>query len=72
MFVPKLLVTIGLLITTLGLLLWIGGKWLRLGRLPGDVAIERDGFAFYFPITTMLLLSAVATVILWLVNRVGR
>lgn len=72
MFVPKLLVTIGLLFTTLGLLFWIGGKWLRLGRLPGDVAIERDGFAFYFPITTMLLLSAVATVIFWLVNRVGR
>ena len=48
-------------------LLWPVIIKLGLGRLPGDIRIERDGFAFYFPITTMVLISIVASLILrWL------
>jgi hypothetical protein len=66
----KLLVVIGLVIVAVGLIVWFGSgiKWLRLGRLPGDIAIERDGLNIYIPITTMLLLSAVFTLIGWLVG----
>lgn len=59
--IPKLLLTAGALLILLGLLAWaLQGRlgWLGwLGRLPGDIRIERDNFRFYFPITTMILLS---------------
>jgi len=46
---------------------WIG--WLRLGRLPGDIVVERQNFTLYFPITSGLLISVALTLFLWLVNR---
>jgi len=45
-------------------ILWPILSKLGLGRLPGDIRIERDGFVFYFPITTMVLVSVIATLIL--------
>jgi len=65
----KLLVLIGLAIVFLGGLVWLAQylpEGLRLFRLPGDIRIERDGFRFYFPITTMVLLSLLITALLWL------
>ena len=47
---------------------WI--QSLRLGRLPGDIFIEREGFRFYLPITTCLLLSAVLSFVAWLIRLV--
>jgi hypothetical protein len=50
----------------------IGWPWLvklGLGRLPGDIHIERDGFHFYFPLTTGILVSAVVSLIIWLIRR---
>jgi hypothetical protein len=57
-----------------GLLLLIGLGWpwlakLGLGRLPGDIRFERDGFVFYFPLTTGLIISAVVSLILWLLRK---
>jgi hypothetical protein len=40
-----------------------------LGRLPGDIALKRDNFSFYFPLTTCLLLSAVFSFIMWLFRK---
>ena len=56
------------------LLLAIGLAWplimrLGLGRLPGDIVVERGNFRFYFPIVTSLLLSAVLTLVVWLFRR---
>jgi hypothetical protein len=59
-------VVIGLAIAAIGGLMWLG---LPLGRLPGDIAIERDGFHLYVPITTCLLLSAVWMLASWLWRR---
>ncbi|MGA2221639.1 MAG: DUF2905 domain-containing protein [Verrucomicrobiia bacterium] len=68
--VGKILVVIGLSLAVLGGLIWLGGKMnLPLGRLPGDIRIDRENFKFYFPLTTCLLLSAVLTLILWLLKR---
>lgn len=62
------LVAIGLALVVLGLLWpWLGR--LGLGRLPGDIVIERGAFRFYFPIVTCLVVSVVVSLILWLLNR---
>jgi hypothetical protein len=41
----------------------------RAGRLPGDIAIERGNFTFYFPIVTCLIVSIVLSLVFWLMNR---
>ncbi len=64
----RTLIHLELILVAVGLLWrWIGP--LKLGRLPGDIVVERQNFSFYFPITTGLLISAVLTLILWLINR---
>jgi len=62
------LVIIGAVVTTIGLLwLWVPSvPW--LGKLPGDLRIEADHFRLYFPLTSCVLLSVVATGLLWLVR----
>ena len=61
-------ILLGLILVAVGLLWpWIG--WLRLGRLPGDIVVERQNFTLYFPITSGLLTSVALTLFLWLVNR---
>jgi hypothetical protein len=60
-------ILLGLILVAVGLLWpWIG--WLRLGRLPGDIVVERQNFTLYFPITSGLLISVALTLFLWLVN----
>jgi uncharacterized membrane protein YidH (DUF202 family) len=60
----KLIVIIGVITTLLGLVMWSGfvPKW--LGRLPGDIRIEREHSAFYFPIVTCVILSIVLSLLL--------
>lgn len=65
----KLLVILGLVLTGVGFFLWKFSGKLPLGRLPGDIAIEKPGFSFYFPLGTCLLLSALLTLVLWLFRR---
>lgn len=65
----KLLVVLGLLLAGAGFFLWkLSGK-LPLGRLPGDIAIEKPGFSFYFPLGTCLLISLLLTLVMWLFRR---
>lgn len=64
----RTLIIIGLLIVAVGVLWpWLGR--LGLGRLPGDIVIEHGNFRLYVPIATGLLVSAVISLILWLLNR---
>ncbi|HKM72177.1 MAG TPA: DUF2905 domain-containing protein [Stellaceae bacterium] len=66
--ISRWLVAIGLVLVVVGLLSpWLGD--LGLGRLPGDIVIERGDFRFYFPIVTCLVISVVVSLILWLLNR---
>ena len=60
------LVVVGLVVTAVGVLVWLG---LPLGRLPGDIAIERASFHLYVPITTSLLVSGVFMLVSWLLRR---
>jgi hypothetical protein len=63
-----LVIAAGILLVLVGLLLLSGGlSW--LGRLPGDIRIERGSASIYIPITTMLLLSAALSLLLYLLRR---
>jgi hypothetical protein len=64
----RTLIGLGLALLLAGVL-WPWLSKLGLGRLPGDIRIERDGFTFYFPLMTGLLVSAVITLILWILRR---
>jgi hypothetical protein len=65
----RTLIGLGLLLAVIGALLFLGGRLpLRLGRLPGDIAITGRRGSFYFPLVTCLLLSAVLTLLMWLIG----
>lgn len=70
---PKLLILAGVALIVTGLLVWLlQGRlgWLSwLGRLPGDIRIERENFRFYAPITTMILLSLLLSLLIRTVQR---
>jgi ribose/xylose/arabinose/galactoside ABC-type transport system permease subunit len=65
---PRLLITLGVLLVIAGLAWPLLAK-LGLGRLPGDFRIERDGFTFYFPLTSGLIVSALVSLVLWLLRK---
>jgi len=69
----KWFVAVGLCTAAVGGLLLLASRFpgLRLGRLPGDFSVQRDGFRLYFPLGTSILLSAVLSLVLWLLGRRG-
>jgi len=64
----RFLIVLGLVIVALGLLWPLLGR-LGLGRLPGDIVIQRGNFSFYFPLATCILVSVLLSVVFWLFNR---
>ncbi len=65
----KMLLITGGLIFLVGLILILAGKVPWLGRLPGDITIQRDGFSCYFPIVTSIVLSILLTILLNVIIR---
>jgi Protein of unknown function (DUF2905) len=66
--VQRLLIVLGVLFLVAG----VAWPWLArigLGRLPGDIHIERDGWSFHFPIVTCILISLAVTLLLWLLRK---
>jgi len=68
--IGKFLIITGLIIAVLGVILMLAGKVPFLGRLPGDIIIERKNFTFYFPLATSIILSIILTLILWIIGRI--
>ncbi|MDH3514900.1 MAG: DUF2905 domain-containing protein [Gammaproteobacteria bacterium] len=66
--VSRFLLTLGVLLVLAGLI-WPLLQKLGIGRLPGDIVVERENFRLYLPIVSSLLVSLMLTVILWLLNR---
>lgn len=64
----RLLIGLGILLLAVGLL-WPWLTKLGLFRLPGDIRLERDNFQFYFPLTTMIIVSVVVSLLLWLFRK---
>lgn len=67
--IGKLLFIAGLVLTLIGAVLWKTGGLGGLGRLPGDVVIEKGNSSFYFPIATCIVISLVLTLLGWLFRR---
>ena len=66
------LIIIGILIVGAGLLWLVVPSIPWLGKLPGDIAMERENFQFYFPVTTCILLSVLLTGIMWVIRYFSR
>jgi UDP-N-acetylmuramyl pentapeptide phosphotransferase/UDP-N-acetylglucosamine-1-phosphate transferase len=66
--VSRFLIVLGVVLIVAGVL-WPWLRKLGFGRLPGDIRYEKDGFSFYFPLTTGLIISVVITLILWILRK---
>jgi len=65
-----MLIILGLVLVTAGILVTLGGKLpIKLGRLPGDVVVRGKNGVFYFPIVTCIIISAVLSLVMWLIGR---
>jgi len=64
----RLLILAGIVLIAAGLI-WLVAERFGLGRLPGDIVIERGGMRIYIPLMTMLIISIVLSVVMWLINR---
>jgi hypothetical protein len=66
------ILSFGVILVVVGIIIYFFHDKLGwIGRLPGDIRVERPGFRLYIPITTMLLASVVLSVVLWLIRRVS-
>lgn len=65
----KILIIIGLFIIILGILFLFAGRIPWIGRLPGDIVIERKNINIYIPITTSIILSILLTIIFWFLSK---
>jgi tellurite resistance protein TehA-like permease len=67
--VGKILIAFGLLIVLVGVVLVLVGRVPWVGRLPGDIHLQRGNWTFYFPLATSLLLSLVLTLVFYVIGR---
>jgi len=67
--IGRALIAVGLLVALVGVVLTVAGRVPWLGRLPGDIHIQRGNWSFYFPLATSLVLSVVLSLLLYLVGR---
>ena len=65
----KMLFILGLVLTVVGAILWKTGGLGGLGRLPGDIFIQKGNSTFFFPVVTCILISLVLTLLSWLFRR---
>lgn len=67
----KYLIGVGAVIAFVGLLMVVLGRFpgLKIGRLPGDIYVEREGWRFYFPLMTSIILSLIVSLLLWFFGR---
>jgi hypothetical protein len=68
-YIGKFLIVLGISVAFIGALLMISVKISFLGKLPGDILIQKKNFTFYFPIATSIIVSLVLTLLFWLFGR---
>lgn len=66
----RLLMLMGGLLFVMGALLAYGGRLWGLGRLPGDIVVQRGNFTFYFPLMTSILVSVLLSLVFWVLGRI--
>ena len=65
----KTLIYLGLVLVVVGIVGILAGKVTWLGRLPGDITIQRENFSFYFPLATCILISVIVSLVLYFLRR---
>jgi uncharacterized protein HemY len=65
----KMLIGIGIVLILIGMIITLGPKIPWLGKLPGDISIQRGNFSFYLPLTTCIIISIIVTLLLYLFRR---
>ena len=70
--IGKLIIIAGIILVIIGLIVYLKPNIPFLGKLPGDIRIEKENFKFYFPIMTSILLSIVISFILYVVSKMGK
>ncbi len=65
----RFLILLGLIISAVGALLLLTGKFPWLGKLPGDILIQKKNFTLYFPLATSIIISLIITLIFWIFGR---
>ena len=67
----KIIVIIGIIVIIVGLVIWLfGDKFNWFGNLPGDIKVKKENFSFYFPFVSMIILSIVISLIVWLIRKI--
>ncbi|MBS3153065.1 DUF2905 domain-containing protein [Candidatus Woesearchaeota archaeon] len=64
--IPQTLITAGIILLAIGLIWQLSGSHIPLGKLPGDIVIDKGNFKFYFPLTTAIIISIILTLILFI------
>ena len=65
----KMLLVMGLVVAVVGVVLMLAGRVPWLGRLPGDIYVQRGNWSFYFPLMTSIVVSVLLTLLFWLFGR---
>jgi hypothetical protein len=65
----RVLIVLGVVVAVVGVVLVLFGRVPWIGRLPGDIHVQRGNWTFYFPLGTSILVSIVLTLVLWLIGR---
>jgi uncharacterized protein HemY len=69
-YLAKTLIISGIILVVVGVILLLSGNKLSwIGRLPGDIRIEKDNFRLYFPVTTMILFSVLVSLVIWIIRK---
>ncbi|WP_160034285.1 DUF2905 domain-containing protein [Paenibacillus sp. An7] len=66
--IPKLLIIAGIALIAAGVIWMFVGRFISIGRLPGDIHVEKGIFTFYFPVVTCIIISVLLSVISWIVR----
>jgi hypothetical protein len=67
--VGRMLIVVGVLLVAVGVVLVLAGRIPGIGRLPGDIHVQRGNWTFYFPLATSIVLSVVLSLLFWLFGR---
>lgn len=69
--IGKYIIIIGIILIVAGLIIWLFGDKLNwFGNLPGDIKVKKENFSFYFPLTSMILISVVLSLIIWVIRKI--
>ncbi len=69
--IGKILIIVGIILVIAGVIIYFAGNRLNwIGHLPGDIRIEKENVRFYFPVTTMIILSIAVSLIIWLIRKI--